>query len=660
MNENNNKLMQLIYALMTADSYMNIEQMSKAISMSQRTINNYLKQIRTDSELSDIFVLKKSAYGIRLNVVNSEKYEALKDKLELSISHTRGGNSKSSNAIIIELLLHLLDADDYIRIGDLADRFYYSTGSVNKYLKDIRIILQAYRLDLTDKPYHGIKVTGDEVMIRHLYGDLIEYEHNNEGITNETTSYSKYYSTSNDDRNRLKVHVIESVTSYLMPISNGLLKTTYKYVELSHARFTAGYRVTLSEGEKQFIGRFYALRMAREILERVYPGDDILQDENEVFCLARRIIVGFGNEVTVEKCPDAGSELIDKAAHLANKTLQYLDASEHISFKGREQYVRDYLTNTYLSILISDELSDCLSFLSMLLKDEIIIKGQLSYSLAYKISRFMVDYCGLHMSDKSVVLLSLALHYVFITAQADHKKMDIVLSTEYLPEENEVIRYKLLQKDQYGCINKIDIQYLYEVSQSYFYYDLAIFDFPRAYLKGYPLKTIYISDIYNYLDVERVYRDILYYSTDFRKVLETHGLTRIGLYNVNVSIPNLIGKLFAGNLSDQTPILSDMVNDMFNNHMLIQNGVLIIMNKTESQNSFDIYRTNAMVVRDSKTYVDTVCFINYCFDDSQVFIKIMELLAYNIVGIIEFIESKKMSVIDTDDIAEYINRLYIY
>lgn len=660
MNENNTKYMQLIYSLMTAEGYMNIEQMSKAISMSQRTINNYLKQIRTDNELGNIFVLKKTAYGVKLNVVNSELYDSFKEKLELSLFHTKSGNKKSSNAIIVELLMYLLDSDDYIKIRDLADEFFYSVGSVNKYLKDIKLILQAYRLNLEDKPYYGIRIAGDEKMIRHLYGDLIEYTHNQEGITNETTTYSKYYSTSFDDRNRSKLGTILAVTAYSMPISNELLKTIYKYLIVSFNRFNDGHRVIISDEEKEFIRRFKALELARDIFNRLYHGESIMEDENEIYCLAGRIIVGFGQELTVENCPEAGEDLINRANDLADKTLNYLNDKENISFPGIETLVHSYLVNTYLSVIIGNILKDSTSQLNIILKDDVVIKSQLSYSLAYKISRYLESTEEVLLSDKAIVQLSISLHYIFITAKAEPKKLDIILSTEYMPEENEAIRDKLLKRDSYGFINKIDIQYLYKVSQTYMNYNAAIFDFPAAYLKNYPMKSFYISEQQNNRDIESLYREIVYYATDFKSILESHGLTRISVYNVNVTISNLIRKLFSTFMSDDTSLMIEMTSEIIVTHRLIQNGVLIIMNKSESVNSIDIYRTSAMVVKDSKTYIDTVCFINYCFNASRVFVKIMELLANDINGLTEFIDGKKKSSIDTEEISEFINMIYPY
>ena len=660
MNENNTKYMQLIYSLMTAEGYMNIEQMSKAISMSQRTINNYLKQIRTDSELGNVFVLKKTAYGVKLNVVNSELYDSFKEKLELSLFHTKSGNKKSSNAIIVELLMHLLDADGYIKIRDLADEFFYSVGSVNKYLKDIKLILQAYSLTLEDKPYHGIRIIGEEKMIRHIYGDLIEYSHNQEGITSETTTYSKYYSTTFDDRNRSKLATILAVTSYSMPISNELLKTVYKYLIVAFNRFNEGYRVVISDEEKEFIRRFKALELARDIFKRLYQGESIMEDENEIYCLAGRIIVGFGQELSIENCPEVGDDLIDKANVLSYETIKYLNEKENISFPGIEKVVHDYLVNTYLTIIIGNILNDSTSQLNIMLKDDVVIKSQLSYSLAYKIGRYFDSAEKIKLSDKAVVQLSISLHYIFITAKAEPKKLDIILSTEYMSEENEAIKDKLLKRDSYGFINRIDIQYLYKVSQTYMNYDAAIFDFPAAYLKNYPMKCFYISEQQNRSDIESLYREIVYYATDFKNILDKHNFKRINMYNVNITITNLIRKLLSKNLNDETQLVGDMLNDVVTKHMLIQNGVLIIMNRNDSINSIDIYRANAMVVRDSKTYIDTVCFINYHFDELMVFVKIMELLANDINGMIEFIDDKKKTFINSDEIAEYINKIYLY
>lgn len=660
MNENNYKLMQLIYSLMTADHHMSIEQMSKTIGMSQRTINNYLKQIRSDQKLIRIFVLKRSAYGIYINVVDAEKYGKLKEKLELSLFRSKSIGAEGSNIALTELLFALLDRDEYVRIRELADKFYYSIGSVSRYLKDIRRILESYSLELVDKPYHGIKVSGNEEMIRQLYGDLVEYRHNKTGVMNETTEYSKYYSTDYDKRLSLKSIVITKVIDYGLPISNELLKILYKYTLISYNRFNAGHHVTYSEDKKAFIRQYRTFNLAKDIIDSLYADTPFSFDENEIYCLARRIIIGYGKEAGVEDCPDKIKGFLEKAETLTETVISYLEDKEKISFKGTEEEAAEYLKRTLISVLVSQYLNDATFDLSIIFKEDIRIKGQLSYYLAFKISRYLKDSGTISLNDKAIIDLGLSFHYLFITSLAHRRKLNVVISTEYYPEENESIRYQLIKKDFYNCINHIDIQYLYKISQTYSDYDVAIFDFPTAYYKTYPMKCIYIKDLYNRDDIEKAYREILYYSIDFEKELKQRDFVKIELHQTDISAATLVRKLLEKERIHEDNIVSPMISEVLSKQMLIQNGTLIIMNPCPGINSYDIYKTGTYLMKGTKTYVDTVCFVNYSIDNSPLFLKILEILTYDVRYVLEYFESEKKTVLETGDIVRLINELYTF
>ena len=493
-------------------------------------------------------------------------------------------------------------------------------------------------------------------MIRHLYGDAIEYIHNKEGITSEETTYSLYYSTSEDERNILKTVVIDEVVRYEMPINNEMLKILYKFVEVSYNRYGKGHKVMISEEEKRFIKQFEAYELAAGILSNLYSDDKFRRDEDEICSLARRIIVGFGNEITAESYQEAGSELLKQARSLAEETIGYMIREENINIRSHREEIIRYLINTWASILVADYLKDNTFDLKVIFKDDTGIKGQFSFSLAFRIYHHLKKTMNYSMSRKAIISLSIALHFIITAFRTELKKVNVVLTTEYYREENLALKQQLLSYDRYECINRIDICYLYFVAKKYADYDIAIFDFPSAYFKRFPIKSIYLNE--NDRNLADIYRTILNHALNFRRILVHEGFAGITYQQTSESYNVLIRRLLSETDSLDEEGTMDMIDVIRNSHMLIQNGILIVMNHAKERNSVDIYRVNTSVVKDSKTFVDTVCFVNYSFHDSLIYVKIVELMTYDIRKLMDYMNVNRTSHLDLNETIKYISRIY--
>ncbi|MEW4371852.1 BglG family transcription antiterminator [Paenibacillus kandeliae] len=77
-------------------------------------------------------------------------------------------------------LFTLLNANDYMRMEDLADSLFISRATMNNDLKILRQIIEKYSLQLSIKPAHGIRLSGSETHIRYClaeYADTRDEEH---------------------------------------------------------------------------------------------------------------------------------------------------------------------------------------------------------------------------------------------------------------------------------------------------------------------------------------------------------------------------------------------------------------------------------------------------------------------------------------------------
>lgn len=67
----------------------------------------------------------------------------------------------------------LLLTNAYVKLDDLAEILYVSRSTLQNDLKELRKLLATYGLSLENRPYHGIRVKGNEARLRYCISDYI-------------------------------------------------------------------------------------------------------------------------------------------------------------------------------------------------------------------------------------------------------------------------------------------------------------------------------------------------------------------------------------------------------------------------------------------------------------------------------------------------------
>lgn len=67
---------------------------------------------------------------------------------------------------VYQLLWLLLQANGYLKMDEIADRFHLSKSALAEVMKETRKVLYSYELELNQKPYYGLLVEGSELQYR--------------------------------------------------------------------------------------------------------------------------------------------------------------------------------------------------------------------------------------------------------------------------------------------------------------------------------------------------------------------------------------------------------------------------------------------------------------------------------------------------------------
>lgn len=80
---------------------------------------------------------------------------------------------RNSKERVLELLIHFLTQSKSVKLDDIADEWFISRSTIQGDISEVKEYLDKYGLSLDNKPYHGMKLMGEEFAIRACLTDIL-------------------------------------------------------------------------------------------------------------------------------------------------------------------------------------------------------------------------------------------------------------------------------------------------------------------------------------------------------------------------------------------------------------------------------------------------------------------------------------------------------
>lgn len=150
----------IILYLHSNAGYTQCSTLAQYLSVSERSIKRYVKEINKESEIYGAIIDSTKGLGYKLAVQDLQKFKKLLKDMSITQSEECGRT--------VELLRQLLKSSP-ISLDDLSEKLYASRSTLQNELNVIRNLLQQYHIDLKYKPYQGLYLMGDEEAIRKCF-----------------------------------------------------------------------------------------------------------------------------------------------------------------------------------------------------------------------------------------------------------------------------------------------------------------------------------------------------------------------------------------------------------------------------------------------------------------------------------------------------------
>ncbi|MBD1382388.1 BglG family transcription antiterminator [Metabacillus arenae] len=145
------------------------DQLASLIQVTSRTIRNDLKVIDQQLNEAGAKIVSVRNQGYQLDVIDEEAFK----QFIYNIIEIDDNIPVEPEDRVQCLVKKFLLSPEYLKVEDLADELYVSRSTLKNDLKDVKVILKQYNLDLFQRPKYGLILSGSERNIRFAISELL-------------------------------------------------------------------------------------------------------------------------------------------------------------------------------------------------------------------------------------------------------------------------------------------------------------------------------------------------------------------------------------------------------------------------------------------------------------------------------------------------------
>ncbi len=315
-------------------------EIAQALGISARTVKRKIWDL--DGELRPFGALiSSSQYGYSLEITDRRAYDSFVNK-QARIS----GELSINNDIVLQII-QLLLLKPYITQDEIARDAFISRGTVNKYIKEVKALLEKEKIFLSNRPHYGYYLIADEIdirnyMIRIFFNSDSNMERNTSSLAEGCKDYPSFYSAP-----------IKTLYEFDYLESEAKTQNLVKYI------LVIANRNLYHNSIGSFESKIYVSNSSRLLAEKVqelikeYFGTDINQDELVYICY---LLGNYEHHETDQAEHDAAffERIVDRFLDEIYDVYQQDFSRDDILRRGLMQHLLTSYSRLYINVQLGN------------------------------------------------------------------------------------------------------------------------------------------------------------------------------------------------------------------------------------------------------------------------------------------------------------------
>ncbi|WP_314578889.1 PRD domain-containing protein [Enterococcus gilvus] len=279
------------------NEFVTSKDLASELSLSDRTVRNYLQDLKVLVEKNGGEILAKQGQGYQLRIVHKMVFDLFLSHENLVDPFYRNASEFSEVEDRQKYILNkLLLEDRVIVIDDLAEELFISRSSLAKDIQEIKEKLQEYSLVIVSKHGKGFWVEGEERNKRHFIMDTL-FGKTYANSMKEYLGNSHFFNEITFEE--LTIIILDETREAKLKVSDVVIQNLVLHLSLGIKRMREGFEIKDLGLQQDLLGRI-EYQVAEKIVERIETVTNVVFPIEEVSYLTIHLMAKSNHEATTE------------------------------------------------------------------------------------------------------------------------------------------------------------------------------------------------------------------------------------------------------------------------------------------------------------------------------------------------------------------------
>ncbi|SER61573.1 lichenan operon transcriptional antiterminator [Gracilibacillus ureilyticus] len=267
--------------------------------------------------------------GYRLEIIDDNNFRQFLQSIFKYEEKNNNNLPKSPKERAAYIIKRLLLIDGYLKLEDLADELFISKSTIQNDIKEIRNTLLDYGLSLESKPNYGLRVEGNEVMLRFC---IAEYVFDRKAPIPEV----HLDSISQSDIEKISSIILKAIEINHITLSDIAINNLAIHIMIAYKRMNSGYQVTLVHQDMKEITEQAEYKVAKGIVQEVEQTFQVKFPEVEIAYIAIHLL---GTKMLTQSSELVEQVMDQSVLDLVNIALEKVEEKLQLGIKDDKELI---------------------------------------------------------------------------------------------------------------------------------------------------------------------------------------------------------------------------------------------------------------------------------------------------------------------------------
>lgn len=250
---------QIMRKLINAQKPLTIKALAFETSVSEKTIQQRMKYLKERLIEKGAEIKTKQRVGSILVIHDKDKFTDFFNEQLAAIDESAIGTEN----LLQQVITLFMDSTEYIKLDHISEQLYVSKTKLSRVIRDLKVVLSHYDLQLKMKPHYGMKIVGREFdMRRFLASDYVQHP------------MEKSIIILHDMKENLTYQRLEQITHRTLeeqnyPMATQLFQNLVSHLYIAIERIGQGKTISFEQPPRGFYSSMKEKELAQKIIENV-------------------------------------------------------------------------------------------------------------------------------------------------------------------------------------------------------------------------------------------------------------------------------------------------------------------------------------------------------------------------------------------------------